>query len=653
MNTIVGTSGNDFLPGTIGDDTLQGLAGNDSMVGYDGNDIFIGGPDDDFMQGVLGDDIFLVGAGDGSDQFDGGTGYDRILATADNISIGIGRLVGIEEISANGHVGVTLTINSHSNWVDLRTVTLIGIGDIYTGPDYSQLIGTTFADRIFGGPLDDLIAGGGGLDIIHGGGGNDRLQVGTGSYYGDAGDDGFEYVSGDFSVSTLTGGIGRDTYSIVSNMSPLPGTDWNDLTGVADVVTDFQAGVGGDQISLPTNMSNFLIGWDLITDPFKLGYFRLVQSGADTIFQVDRTGTGTAYVDALRLQNVQATALVFDNFVDGYNPKGSVGATYVGTVADDTLTGSKFNDILQGFAGNDWLNGGLGIDTLDGGTGTDTASYYDASAAVKVSLAITKAQNTGGAGTDTLISIENLEGSAFNDRLTGNAGSNVLSGGIGNDTLDGGGGADILIGGDGNDIYVVDDVADQVFEIAGEGIDTVKSSVSFTLITDVEKLTLTGTGNIDGTGNTLANTMTGNSGNNVLSGGWGKDIITAGAGDDTLIGGMDADKLTGGLGNDLFVFDVLETKANKDTIVDFTVGQDHIGISRSAFAAFAGDAAGALNPAEFALGTAATTSSQHLIYNSGTGALYYDADGVGGAAQVQIALLSNKAILSSGDIILI
>jgi Ca2+-binding RTX toxin-like protein len=738
MNTIVGTSGNDFLPGTIGDDTLQGLAGNDSMVGYDGNDIFIGGPDDDFMQGVLGDDIFLVGAGDGSDQFDGGTGYDRILATADNISIGIGRLVGIEEISANGHVGVTLTINSHSNWVDLRTVTLIGIGDIYTGPDYSQLIGTTFADRIFGGPLDDLIAGGGGLDIIHGGGGNDRLQVGTGSYFGDDGNDRFEFASGDLSVSTLTGGNGRDTYSITQQwVAPYT------LSGVADIVTDFQTGVGGDQIELDMNVLNSLAGWNHVTDPFKLGYMRLVQSGADTVLQVDVTGLKTSYVDVLRLQNTQSSALVFDNFVDGYNPKGSVGATYVGTANDDTLTGSKYNDILQGLVGNDWLNGGLGTDTIDGGNGTDTASYFDAAAAVKVSLAITNAQNTGGAGTDTLISIENLEGSAYADRLTGNAVSNTLSGGAGNDTLDGGAGGDVLIGGDGNDIYIVDDVADQVVENMGEGVDTVQSSVSFTLSFEVEKLTLTGTANIDGTGNTsnntltgnggsnvlsgglgddtldggagvdilkggsendtyivdnvgdqiienanegtdtvkasvdytlsanvekliqtgtanitgtgndLANTLTGNGGDNILSGGLGKDTLSGGAGNDTLNGGAGADKLTGGTGNDMFLFDIMQTATNKDTIVDFTVGQDHIGIDRTAFTAFSGDAAGALNPAEFALGTAATTSSQHLIYNSGTGALYYDADGVGGAAQVQIALLSNHAALSSGDIILI
>ena len=226
------------------------------------------------------------------------------------------------------------------------------------------------------------------------------------------------------------------------------------LSGVADIVTDFQTGVGGDQIELDMNVLNSLAGWNHVTDPFKLGYMRLVQSGADTVLQVDVTGLKTSYVDVLRLQNTQSSALVFDNFVDGYNPKGSVGATYVGTANDDTLTGSKYNDILQGLVGNDWLNGGLGTDTIDGGNGTDTASYFDAAAAVKVSLAITNAQNTGGAGTDTLISIENLEGSAYADRLTGNAVSNTLSGGAGNDTLDGGAGGDVLIGGDGNDIYI-------------------------------------------------------------------------------------------------------------------------------------------------------------------------------------------------------
>jgi len=368
--------------------------------------------------------------------------------------------------------------------------------------------------------------------------------------------------------------------------------------------------------------------------------------GQTLIIPVHATDVGGLSVDGQIHLSVTAPAGIYLNVTSGND-------VINGNTADNIIMGFAGNDTLYGMDGNDILNGGTGNDILDGGLGTDTASYADAIALVKVSLAITKSQNTSGAGYDTLVSIENLEGSAYADKLTGNAGVNVLIGNAGNDTLDGGANADVMKGGTGNDIYVVDNVADQVIENANEGTDTINASVSFALGANIEKLTLTGTASIDATGNALANTLTGNAAVNILNGGAGNDILSGGAGNDTLIGGAGADKLTGGTGDDLFLFDIMQTATNKDTILDFTLGQDHIGIDRSTFTAFAADAAGALNPAEFALGTSATTSSQHLIYNSGTGALYYDADGVGGMAQVQIALLSNKAILGSGDIILI
>lgn len=335
---------------------------------------------------------------------------------------------------------------------------------------------------------------------------------------------------------------------------------------------------------------------------------------------------------------------------------------FVGTSGDDLLTGSSGgesftglagNDKISGQGGNDILNGGAGNDLLDGGTGNDTVSYVDATSAVALSLAVTKAQNTGGAGSDTLIAIENIEGSAFADKLTGNAGVNTLTGNAGNDLLDGGAGGDVLVGGTENDTYMVDNVADQVIENAGEGTDTVKSSVTYGLSANVDKLVLTGTANIDATGNDLANTLTGNAGDNLLLGGLGKDFLSGGAGNDTLNGGQSADKLTGGLGLDTFLLDIFESSVNKDTITDFTVGEDHIALTRSAFAAFAGDPTGVLDPTAFAIGTTATTAGQHLVYNQITGILYYDADGLGGAAQIQIAQLAGLPNLSASDFILI
>jgi Ca2+-binding RTX toxin-like protein len=139
----------------------------------------------------------------------------------------------------------------------------------------------------------------------------------------------------------------------------------------------------------------------------------------------------------------------------------------------------------------------------------------------------------------------NGTGNALANTITGNAANNTLSGGDGDDTLIGGGGNDTLSGGQGNDTFVVDSASDVVNENAGQGTDTVQSSVTHTLGNNVENLTLTGSAAIDGTGNALANVLIGNAGSNTLGGG---------AGDDTLRGGEGNDILDGGAGNDLFIY---------------------------------------------------------------------------------------------------
>ncbi len=123
-----------------------------------------------------------------------------------------------------------------------------------------------------------------------------------------------------------------------------------------------------------------------------------------------------------------------------------------GGAGNDTLDGGSGNDTLAGGEDNDTLIGGAGNDTLDGGDGSDTASYATSTATVKVSLAITTAQATGGGGNDTLISIENLTGGSGADLLVGNGDANTLDGGSGADQIVGGDGADILVGGAGRDV---------------------------------------------------------------------------------------------------------------------------------------------------------------------------------------------------------
>ena len=188
------------------------------------------------------------------------------------------------------------------------------------------------------------------------------------------------------------------------------------------------------------------------------------------------------------------------------------------------------------------------------GLGIDTVSYANATSGangqgVTVNLALTSAQNTIRAGTDTLSGFENLTGSEFNDTLTGTTAANVLTGLGGNDTLNGGAGADWMLGGTGNDTYVVDNVGDVVTETRWRrhAIRSSRRSASrLPALAFVENLTLTGTAAISGTGNALDNILIGNSGANVLTGGDGADTLNGGAG---------ADQMFGGTGNDTYVVD--------------------------------------------------------------------------------------------------
>lgn len=176
------------------------------------------------------------------------------------------------------------------------------------------------------------------------------------------------------------------------------------------------------------------------------------------------------------------------------------------------------------------------------------------------STSVVTANATTGTGTTTGVGVEfiatgttndTITGSAGVDHIQGGAGVDTINGGTGHDVIDGGTGADTLRGNIGYDTYIVDDAGDQVVEAAGEGTDTVLSSVTYTISdADVENLTLTGATAINATGNSSNNVLTGNSAANSLSGGSGADSLYGGAGNDSLTGGRDNDTLVGGSGND-------------------------------------------------------------------------------------------------------
>ncbi|PTT84168.1 hypothetical protein DBR42_15310 [Pelomonas sp. HMWF004] len=167
----------------------------------------------------------------------------------------------------------------------------------------------------------------------------------------------------------------------------------------------------------------------------------------------------------------------------------------------------------------------------------------------------------------------NATGNGLANVLTGNSGTNNLGGGDGDDTLDGGLGNDTMVGGLGNDVFYVDSTTDVVTEVSGQGTDTIMASVTLTtLAANVENLTLTGTGNLNGTGSDADNVMTGNAGNNTLTGGAGADTLDGKAGNDTLNGGAGADTYWFGLGYGSDRIIDSDATANVKDVVRFSAG---------------------------------------------------------------------------------
>lgn len=210
---------------------------------------------------------------------------------------------------------------------------------------------------------------------------------------------------------------------------------------------------------------------------------------------------------------------------------------------DNLLVGDAAADTIEGLGGNDSLRGFGGNDLLDGGEGDDVADYSLAASGVVVHLFAGLTLNDGDGGVDTLVAIENVTGSAFNDTILGSAGMNVLSGGDGQDYLIGLGGDDFLAGGSGaanqlqgglgDDLYLVH-ANDTLVEFAGEGYDTVGTLRNrLVLAANIEALVFVGAGDFVGVGNAEDNAITGGLGNDILSGLGGDDVLNGGDGTDT------------------------------------------------------------------------------------------------------------------------
>jgi Ca2+-binding RTX toxin-like protein len=551
------------LTGNAGDNVLDGNALANVLIGGDGNDLLRGGVGADQMIGGDGDDVYVVdNIGDSVIEVSG-EGRDRIEAS---ITISIAALIHIEDITLTGTGAIDATGNGNDN----------------------VLIGNSGANRLDGGGGSDLLIGGAGNDtytinagdsiVELTGGGIDTVRsdgsftltehlehlvlIGTGDYNatGNAqanqltGNSGNNRLDGGGGADIMAGGDGDDTYRIdhpSDRVIELPNqgndtvetpftTSLANLPNVENITL-----IGGANVNATGNAgTNILIG--------NSGNNRL-DGGAGADLMIGGFGNDTYVVDNVLDQIDESTGDGIDTVVSSVSINlglmggvvenviltGSANLNATGNAANNTIIGNSGNNTLNGAGGNDFIDGGGGADVMTGGSGDDTFVVDNAGDVVLESA---------GGGYDTIRTTRTLNLAAFAPEveraillgtaalnLTGNALDNDLIGNSGANRIDGGGGNDVMRGGAGNDSYIVDALGDSIVEFAGGGVDSVSSSVSFALPDQVENLTHTGNGNINATGNALANRLTGNDGANRLDGGAGADTMSGGGGNDTYV----------------------------------------------------------------------------------------------------------------------
>jgi Ca2+-binding RTX toxin-like protein len=465
----------DTITGNAQANTLIGYGDNDTLRGGDGDDRLEGGADSDKLYGDAGDDLLVESSIGTNDLLDGGDGID----TADYSQYGQNIYLDLQ-MGIGGNTG-NITLVAIENLIGTRFDfdTLVGDGGS------NVLDGLDGADSLQGGGGDDVLRGGAGADDLRGGAGSDTasyytstvgvtvdLAAGTGT--GDAAGDTF------LDIENLTGsGKGNDTLIGTAGANILAGWGGNDLlrggagadtldggvgvdtatyyASAAGVTVDLAAGTGsggdaqGDTLIDVENLTGSNLGNDSLSG--NGGANTLSGWGGDDVL---RGGAGADRLDGGGGSDTASwytsAAGVTVNLAAGTAGGGDAqGDILVGienltgsNQGNDSLSGNAGANTLSGWGGDDVLRGGAGADRLDGGAGSDTASYYTGAASVTVNLS-TGLGSGGDAQGDTLVSIENVNGSTASDQITGSALANALNGWAGQDVLRGGGGADRFV----------------------------------------------------------------------------------------------------------------------------------------------------------------------------------------------------------------
>jgi Ca2+-binding RTX toxin-like protein len=714
-NTLIGNASNNVLNGLAGSDRLEGGAGNDKYVVDSTGDIVVesagGGTDTvnssvDFTLGAEVENLALTGllnlngtgnsvanqisgnAGanvldgkEGADILQGGKGGDTYIV--DNAGDQV-----IETALANGHdtvqSSITFTLGAYLDDLVLTGGDAINgtgndLNNAVTGNSAANILdGKAGADAMNGGAGDDTYivdnigdtaveAGGAGLDNvkssvsftladfvenltllgtadINGTGNTDNNQL--------IGNTGANRLDGGVGADFMSGGLGNDAY-VVDNFGDVvkEGSATGGIDGVESTIT-YTLGANLELLALNGggNIAGYGNGLDNVIVGNGAGNLIDGRTGADTMSGLD--GDDTYYVDNAGDKVIETSATA------GYDKVNSTISLTLGANLEDLVlkgtaainaTGNDLANVLTGNAAANVLNGRTGADRMNGGAGDDVYVVDDAGDVAHESSATGGNDRVNSSVSYVLGSyVEQLLLTGTADiNATGNGLANVLTGNAGGNVLNGKAGADTMNGGAGNDLYYVDNAADIVRESSATGgTDRVNSSVSFTLGSNVEQLTLSGSASVNGTGNALDNALVGNDGTNALEGLAGVDSLRGGAGNVVLNGGLGKDTLHGGPGADQFWFDAPLGAANADRILDFSSADDTICLSRSVFKALS---AGALDGAAFWAGSTAHDADDRIIYDSATGSLYYDADGNGAGVQALFATVAAGAALGAAD----
>jgi serralysin len=435
--------------------------------------------------------------------------------------------------------------------IDLNPLTFSNVaGDV---GNVSIAVGTVIENATSGGGNDTII-GNGADNVLNGNGGNDTVSYEAAT----AG----VHVNLALATAQNTRGAGTDT---LSNFENLTGSGFDDVLTGSATTSSIHGGDGNDRITGPTGNLFGDGGDDTFIATSGNDWFS-GGAGFDTIDYSQATGP-IAMITTNDAGN-------FDTGGSGYDTAISI-ERIIGSAFDDTLRATSNGDALVGGAGDDLLIANVGTSNLlSGGTGDDSYRVYAlgdkivelAGEGIDSVLAMTNYVLSANVENLTLSGNANfygkgndgantITGSGNANRLYGFGGDDTLIGNGGNDTLDGGTGTNRLYGGVGNDTYYLSNTTSYAYENAGQGTDRVFASVSATLRANIENLTLTGTSNLVGKGNELANVISGNSGNNALYGFAGVDKLVGNDGNDTLDGGTGNDRMIGGNGDDRYYVD--------------------------------------------------------------------------------------------------